>query len=234
MSFWNEHDDSALLEELNAFDQQKGRQMQLMLTSIRERLRKHAPGDIAAKAGIVFDPAEKVFRMESLGEEIVISCPGYEIRQSLEMWHALTLLQYMETADGTLLSGRLISLTEMEGGLSRGYGFNKDIETMFHRYFPQTDPDSFRKACESLGGEIINGKGDVTAVIRYAPRFPVTVNIWCADDEFPASGKTLIDSNAGHYLTIEAAGGACATVVQAIRDRIGENRENIKKRQEDL
>ena len=120
------------------------------------------------------------------------------------------------TADGTPLTGRQIALSEMRGGLSRGLGFDKDISLMFSRGLRDATADDIARACEALGGAIISGKADVTAVIPYAPRFPVTVNFWCGDEEFPASGKALVDAAAEHYLTLEAAGGACSSVVQAI------------------
>ena len=87
---------------------------------------------------------------------------------------------------------------------------------MFSRGLRDATADDIARACEALGGAIISGKADVTAVIPYAPRFPVTVNFWCGDEEFPVSGKTLVDAAAEHYLTLEAAGGACSSVVQAI------------------
>lgn len=43
---------------------------------------------------------------------------------------------------------------------------------------------------------------------------------WEADDEFPASGKVLVDAMAEHYLEMEAAGGACSAVIQEIRKQI--------------
>ncbi len=87
---------------------------------------------------------------------------------------------------------------------------------MFSRDLRDPDADAFARACEGLGGRIVSGKADVSAVIPYAPRFPVTVHFWCGDEEFPASGKALVDAAAEHYLTLEAAGGACSSVVQAI------------------
>ncbi|MCC6093786.1 MAG: DUF3786 domain-containing protein [Eubacterium sp.] len=125
-------------------------------------------------------------------------------------------LQYMDTSDGSPLANKWISLTEMNGGLSRGFGFNKDISTMFQRNFGSVSPEQFAKACKKVGGRIQAGKADVSAVIPYAPMFPVIVNFWASDEEFPASGKVLVNEKAEHYLTIEAAGGACSAVVTAI------------------
>ena len=88
---------------------------------------------------------------------------------------------------------------------------------MFERYFSEIKADEFLEKCLQLGGRKIEGKADVTAVIPYAPMFPVMVSFWEADDEFAASGKVLVDGNGSHYLTIEAAGGACSAVIQEIR-----------------
>lgn len=123
----------------------------------------------------------------------------------------------MDTADGSPLSGQWIGLASMRGGLSRGTGFDKDIATMFARYFADTTAEEFQGACLRLGGEILPGKADVTVKIPYAPHFPVLVNFWEGDEEFTASGKTLVDAEAEHYLTIEAAGGACSAVIEEIR-----------------
>ena len=87
---------------------------------------------------------------------------------------------------------------------------------MFARDFRTARAEDVARACEALGGRLLPGSADVTAVIDYAPRFPVTVRFWCGDEEFQPSGKTLVDASAEHYLTLEAAGGACASVVQAI------------------
>lgn len=201
---------------------QQNRQLELMLTSIRERLQSHTPQKIAENAAVDYDQHKNQLTFMSLGQEIIIDVPEYKVHQDLEMWHHLTLLQYLETADGSPLSDEkdVISLTDMSGGLARGFGFNKDIEKMFANWFKDVTPQQFASACEKLGGKIVSGRGDVTAVLSYAPCFSVTVNFWCSDDEFPASGKTLLNRQAEHYLTIEAAGGVCSTVVQAIRDQL--------------
>ena len=200
--------------------ERQNQQLQAMLPPAQERLRKYTPEEICRKADVSFDEEKQEFFFESLGKEIRIRYPAFVIEPPLEMWHTLTLLQYLDTADGTDLPEGLISLTDLPGGMARGAGFNKDIETMFARYFTDTTAEAFAAACRSLGAEIVPSKADVCAVFAYAPRFPVTINFWESDDEFPASGKALVNVGAEHYLAIEAAGGACAAVVQAIRDQM--------------
>lgn len=200
-----------------SYNEIKNKQLQTMLEPVRERLKNASPEMLCQKAMVSFDENEQIFHLSSMGKEILIHYPDFLIKQELDMWHHLTLLQYLDTADGIPLSGEWIGLQQMHGGMSRGQGFDKDIATMFNRYFSNITADEFLDKCLQLGGKKIEGKADVVAVIPYAPMFPVLVSFWEADDEFPASGKVLVDSNAEHYLSIDGAGGACSAVIQSIR-----------------
>lgn len=202
---------------METYEETKHRQFQAMVGPARERLKKYTPQMLCSKAGVAFDEDTQRIRIPSMGRDILVHYPDFVIDEELEMWHHLTLLQYLDTADGTPLSGKWIGLQQMRGGLSRGRGFDKDIETMFRQYFAKTTADEFLKKCLLLGGKRTEGKADVSVVIPYAPMFPVLVNFWEADDEFATSGKVLVDEQAEHYLTIEAAGGACSAVIQEIR-----------------
>lgn len=194
----------------------KNRQMELMLTPVRQKLMNRNVSSICENAGVICDEDTDDLLVPSMGEIIRVRLPDYVILQELDMWRHLTLLQYLDTADGTPLSETEIGLGDMRGGLSRGLGFDRDIGLMFARDFRMAREEDVARACEALGGRVIPGSADMTAVIDYAPRFPVTVRFWCGDEEFPPSGKTLVNASAEHYLTLEAAGGACASVVQAI------------------
>ena len=194
----------------------KNRQMELMLAPAREKLVGRDIAQLCENAAVTVDNEANALLLPSMGEVVHIRLPDFVITQELDMWRHLTLLQYLDTADGTPLAGREIALSEMRGGLSRGLGFDKDISLMFSRDLRDASAEGFARACEALGGRVVPGKADVSAVIPYAPRFPVTVHFWCGDEEFPASGKTLVDAAAEHYLTLEAAGGACSSAVQAI------------------
>lgn len=192
-----------------------------MLVPAQERLKELSVQELVEKGKIEFDQESSDFLVKTMGRTVRVHFPDFTIEEKLDMWHCLTLLQYMYTATGIELSGEMQGLTQMRGGLARGAGFDKDISVMFARYFSKVSAADFRSACEKLGGTIVDGKADVTAVISYAPMFPVMLNFWEADDEFPASGKVLVDKNAECYLELEAAGGACAAVVQAIAGILG-------------
>ncbi len=189
-----------------------------MLIPAQERLKKYTPEELCRKACISFDEEKREFTVPSMGLELRVSYPDFAVTGALGLGHMLTILQYMDTADGCQNFDYPISLQQMRGGLSRGQGFDTEIGKMFRRKFSDCSCSQFAQACRELGGTVIDGRGDVTAVIRYAPMFPVTVNFWEADDEFQASGKTLVDLSAEHYLGTEAAGSACKALVSALAE----------------
>ena len=191
----------------------ENQQFQAMLAPAIERLKKYAVEELCKKAHIQFDEEAQEFVFKSMNEEIRIEYPSFHIKNELEMWHHLTILQYMDTADGSELSGEWISLSQMRGGISRGMGYEKEIEAIFEKKFSNITSEDLMKACERLGGTVIDSKADASIVIYYLSMFPVCIHFWEADDEFPASGKVLVDKNAEQYLTLEAAGVVCETVL---------------------
>ncbi|MCQ2437292.1 MAG: DUF3786 domain-containing protein [Clostridia bacterium] len=192
----------------------KDRQFALMRAAAIDKLKRYSTAQICEKSGARYDAG--MIRFESMGETVGFSTPDLEISTEAEMWHHLTLLQYLDTADGTPLTDGWIALTQMSGGLSRGGSFDQQIEAMFQS-LNDVSSDRFAKACAALGGIILPSKADVTAQIFYAPRFPVRINFWEADDEYPASVKMLVNEKAEHYLTLEAAGTACTIVAERIK-----------------
>jgi len=203
----------------------ENKQLLAMLIPARERIQRYSPEELSAKSGIAYYPERKEFIVQSLGKDISISWPDCRISPELNMWHSLTLLQYLGQADGSPLSGNLIGLPDMRGGLGRGIGFDKDISLMFKRFFTGITVDEFKAACVSSGGRIIKGSADVTAIFQYAPRFPITLCFYESDEDFPASGKLLVDKNAEHYLTLEAAGGACSATVNTLYEELNKNKD---------
>ena len=54
-------------------------------------------------------------------------------------------------------------------------------------------------------------------MIPCLPRYPLLVNIWFEDEEFPASGKLLLEAAADHYLTVEDAVTVGTLVLELLR-----------------
>lgn len=51
----------------------------------------------------------------------------------------------------------------------------------------------------------MDSNADFTVQFDFLPCYPLLLKLWFADEEFPASGKLLVDTGADHYLTIEDA-----------------------------
>ena len=63
---------------------------------------------------------------------------------------------------------------------------------------------------------IVRGNNDYSTRLPFLPMYPVTLNYWQADEEFPASGRLLLDSSAEHYLTVEDSVTVGELILQAL------------------
>jgi len=85
------------------------------------------------------------------------------------------------------------------------------------------DKNTIEKICITLGGEEISTNADIAFRIPFLPRFPVIMKIWQADEEFPASGRMLLDASADHYLTVEDA----VTVAEILLEKLAGMEEDL-------
>lgn len=190
-------------------------QMQTQMTQAAlTRLADRDPRDIAAKAGVSYDAEHQQFTVPFLGQTLPISWPGCTIVPALPFWAEMTLLHYLAQADGTPLTGQIIPFSQMSGGLARGSGIDRQWEHAIRQQ--DWDETSLDALCRKLGGQKVPGKADVTYRIPFLPRFPVTLQVWFADEEFPPSGRLFPDAAADHYLTIEDAVTVAGILLEAM------------------
>lgn len=180
-----------------------------------EWLKDRDPHEIAKNAGITYDEARRVYTFSSMGSEITLTYPDYRISPEIGTWHYLLILHYLYLADGTELSGDHIPFGQMKGGLVRGGGIDRKCEETI-RAMKDPDESKLAKICEHMGGQKMGSNADISYRIPFLPNFPVTINIWLPDEEFPASGRLLVDESADHYFSIEDA----VTVAEIILERI--------------
>lgn len=166
-------------------------------------LRDCAPSQICCRGGLAF--SDGAFHTKSLGQELVISCPDYAIEPQLHQWHTLTILHYLARADGSPLSGELITFGQYKDGMVRGGGFDRRAENVIAAQLGNLSKEELIGRIHRLGGKILSGNADLCAAFDFLPNYPVYLKIWFADEEFPASGRMLLDASAPHYLTIEDA-----------------------------
>lgn len=174
-----------------------------MLEAARSRLLRHVPEEISEKAGVRYENG--VFWVRTLGRRVEIQWPAGKITPPVSTWHTLTLLHYLDLADGTPLTGRTITFSQYKDGLVRGGGLDRNTELIVRRDLGVLPREELARRCEALGAELLPSNADFCARFDFAPRYPVWLKVWFADEEFPASGRLLVDESAPSYLTIEDA-----------------------------
>ena len=192
----------------------ENRQFERMLEAARSRLLRHVPEEISEKAGVRYENG--VFWVRTLGRRVEIQWPAGKITPPVSKWHALTLLHLLDLADGTPPTGRTITLSQYKDGLVRGSGLDRNAELIVRRDLGVLPPEELTQRCKALGAELLPTNADFCARFDFAPRYPMWLKIWFADEEFPASGRLLLDESAPHYLTIEDA----VTAASLILDRL--------------
>lgn len=181
----------------------ENRQFERMLEAARSRLLRHVPEEISEKAGVRYENG--VFWVRTLGRRVEIQWPAGKITPPVSKWHALTLLHYLDLADGTPLTGKTITFSQYKDGLVRGGGLDRNAELIVRRDLGVLPQEELALRCETLGAELLPSNADFCARFDFAPRYPVWLKVWFADEEFPASGRLLVDESAPSYLTIEDA-----------------------------
>lgn len=181
----------------------ENRQFARMMQTAQERLLRHVPEEISEKAGVRYENG--VFWVRTLGRRVEIQWPAGKITPPVSTWHTLTLLHYLDLADGTPLTGRTITFSQYKDGLVRGGGLDRNTELIVRRDLGVLPREELARRCETLGAELLPSNADFCARFDFAPRYPVWLKVWFADEEFPTSGRILVDESAPNYLTIEDA-----------------------------
>ena len=174
-----------------------------MLHAALERFAHQDPWQISRLGNVPFNG--NAFCFESLGQRITVAYPDYQISPQLDQWHSLTILHYLASADGTELTNNPISFSQHQDGMVRGGGFDREAEQFIQTRLGLLSPEALEKRCLALGAELIPSNADLCAKFYFLPNYPVWLKIWFADEEFPASGRLLLDQSAEHYLSIEDA-----------------------------
>ncbi len=182
---------------------QENRAFMEMRRVAQEWLAGREPLDIAEKTGIPYDEENAQFYFTSLGKKICIRYPDYEIMPYVNEWQQLVILHYMKLADGTPLSGKWMSIGQVKDGLVRGGDFDRRCENVIRCRLSHISVKEFTEKCMDTGGRIMDSNADLTVQFDFLPRYPLLLKLWFADEEFPASGKLLVDASADHYLMIE-------------------------------
>ena len=179
------------------------RQFESMLAVARARLARHAPEDIAEKAGVRY--ADGAFQVPTLGQTVTVRLPDCTIEPPLSNWHALTLLHLLDLADGTPPTGRTITLSQYKDGLVRGSGLDRNAELIVRRDLGVLPPEELTQRCKALGAELLPSNADFCARFDFAPRYPVWLTIWFGrisiSESLPNAGCNALINSVFNWLS---------------------------------
>lgn len=181
-----------------------------------ERLRGRDPEELAFRTGIHFDGDRQAFSLSSLGMELQISYPSYEISPAVDDWHHLLILHYLDLADGAPLTHQLMAFGDQPGGMVRGGGFDRQSERDLGLRLGHCQLEQVEQACRALGAVLTPSNADLCAVFSLFPNYPIALKLWFADEDIPGSGRLFLDGSASHYLTVEDAVTAGSLLMEAL------------------
>ena len=188
-----------------------------MLLAARARLARHTPQEIAERAGVSLE--DGLFRIQSLGRSYTVHMEELPVMPEPGMWLTLLMLHYLDLADGTPPSGQLMPFSGYPDGLIRGGGFDRDAKTAIRTKLGRMPMEVLKERCAALGAVLEQSNADLCARFAFFPHVPVWLKIWLADEDFPASGRLLLDTSAPHYLSIEDAVTAGTLLLERLCDR---------------
>ena len=174
-----------------------------MLEAAKDRIKQKPNEDICKNADVLIK--DGAFCFKSLGLDIKVSLDDCSITPRIDAWHTLILLHYLSFSGGTPLKNKLMTFSEYKDGVIRGTRFDREVDAAVQKYAAKFSKDELIRRLSDMGAEIIPSNADICAKLYFLPRYPVFIKIWFADDEFPASGKMLIDKSANCYLPLEDA-----------------------------
>ena len=198
----------------------ENRQYQEMLDGARRRIRKIDIYEAAALAGLAYDRAAGSITFVTFGSRYRLNTATLETDPPMEMWHHLAVLQYLEGVDRSRPSNVWIGMGDLcDGGLVRGASFDREIDRLIENRLGKLDPDKIMDACRTMDASFeTDSPADLCAVFHFMPGYPLRLNLWYADEEFPASGKVLVNKAVQHCLGTEAIGTIAALLVNKLCD----------------
>lgn len=195
----------------------------LQARQARERFLQYDQTALIRKLHLKEDP--EVLDLSFFGQHCQISRnTGHIRRQFRGQWvqadsfgETLTLLDLVcDSREDRFLSHRWKNMTSF--GLMFHQNLLEQAKDPWAAKF-EADPESFRKACEALGGKPFP-QGDIAYEIEVFDSLPIVVQLWFGDDEFPANLRFLWDENALMWIKYETMHYAKDLLLQ----RIDENR----------
>lgn len=185
-----------------------------------EKFRASSLADLTHFSGYAFE-GDSALAVDFLGQRYGLEYPGGNFKSmagsddNLPLPTQILLFHYLTNKSEVLETGKLISFKELPGGSIYIQPFmNRAVNPLVRAF--GNEPEALLEAAVRIGGQA-NEHGDVGVTVRVFPRLPVTLTLWRADDEFPASGNILFDSSAPAILPTEDYAVLAGTLVAKLK-----------------
>lgn len=176
-----------------------------------QSLRRRAPEELCALRGVrvTGSGAGLLVEMSFLNATYEVDPRGERIRERspfpgrlVEEDFQILLLAYLEAPQGPTPRGEEISEKELPGGVTFFQGpHSLQVGSVLERF--GSDPDGFEASGKALGARPRPGLGDRALLFEPFPGVPVTLVLWVADEEFPASLSVLLDRGIAERFTLD-------------------------------
>ncbi|RJO62201.1 MAG: DUF3786 domain-containing protein [Dehalococcoidia bacterium] len=156
-------------------------------------------------ATLAEEAGEKIISLDYLGRSCRVILPDVEASvtngEPLSPRDKLIILHYLNTADGSPLTDRLITFKELpEGAVYYPTYVKRTIKPLLDKFADR--PEALMVAAGDIGG-IKAETGDFSFRLNPLPRVPLTFTLWLGDEELPPEGNILFDSSITGYLPTE-------------------------------
>jgi hypothetical protein len=147
----------------------------------------------------------EVISLDYLGQSCRVILPGVEVStatgETLSPRDKLIILHYLNTADGSPPTNRLITFKELpEGAVYYPTYVKRTIKPLLDQFADKSE--SLIGTAESIGG-VKAETGDFSFSLKTLPHVSLTFTLWLGDAELPPEANILFDSSITGYLPTE-------------------------------
>jgi hypothetical protein len=156
-------------------------------------------------AALANEAGQKAILLNYLNQLCKVIIPDVDVVPcgdvSLTPRDKLVILHYLNTADGSPMTGKPVTFKELPDGIVYYPTYVKRaIKPLLDRFADK--PETLLSAAETLGGAGAD-TGDYSFRLDVLPRVPLTFTLWMGDEELPPEANILFDSSITHYLPTE-------------------------------
>jgi hypothetical protein len=164
------------------------------------------------RSGTEYNAPQKTIHIDYLNQSYQISYPEGEVsyrdgQATVPIKDNILILDYFTRASGIPLTGKPITYKELPDGINYYSVFHKRAIQPFISFFGK-NPGELLRIAENLGGTPAD-YGDAAVKLKAFPRVPITIALWCGDEEFGPEGSILFDSTVSEYLTNDDIHALC-------------------------